>query len=143
MQQDKIVCRHAKCNLNLSHLQPLPVRAAVDILTALAEPSSHALQLFVSCFEIYGGKVYDLLNARKRLEVREDARKKVCIVGLTDFRVSDVSQTPAPRQISYIRHIPELHFSSMISVGTLHLAFKLPWSPPGCWQLSCSELSTT
>ena len=71
-------------------VQPLPVRAAVDVLTALAQPKYHALQLWVSCFEIYGGKVYDLLNARKRLEVREDAKKKVCIVGLKDFQVLNV-----------------------------------------------------
>lgn len=37
--------------------------------------------------------MYDLLNARKRLEIREDARKKVCIVGLKDFRISNVSQS--------------------------------------------------
>lgn len=30
-----------------------------------------------SCYEIYGGKVYDLLNGRKKLEVREDGRKRV------------------------------------------------------------------
>lgn len=71
-------------------MQPLPVRAGVDVLTALAQPAYHNLQLWVSCFEIYGGKVYDLLNARKRLEVREDGRKKVCIVGLKDFKISNV-----------------------------------------------------
>ena len=30
-----------------------------------------------SCYEIYGGKVFDLLNGRKKLEVREDGRKRV------------------------------------------------------------------
>ena len=30
-----------------------------------------------SCYEIYGGTVYDLLNGRKKLDVREDGRKRV------------------------------------------------------------------
>ena len=72
-------------------MQPLPVRAAADMFTLLADPRYEDLQLWVSCFEIYGGKLYDLLNGRKRLEVREDGRKRVCIVGVKDFMVEDVS----------------------------------------------------
>jgi len=33
--------------------------------------------------------VYDLLNGRKRLEVREDGRKKVNVVGLKEFHVEE------------------------------------------------------
>ena len=33
--------------------------------------------LWRSCYEIYGGKVFDLLNGRKKLDVREDGRKRV------------------------------------------------------------------
>ena len=33
--------------------------------------------LWCSCYEIYGGKVFDLLNGRKKLDVREDGRKRV------------------------------------------------------------------
>ena len=36
----------------------------------------------VSFFEIYGGKLFDLLNGRKKLVSREDAGKNVVIVGL-------------------------------------------------------------
>lgn len=56
-------------------MQPLPIRAAAEILSMLAQPQFADLNLFVSCFEIYGGKLYDLLNARNRLDMREDSKK--------------------------------------------------------------------
>ena len=63
-------------------MQPLPMRAARDMFALLEDPQFADLSLFVSCFEIYGGKLYDLLNARKRLDMREDGKKRVCIVDL-------------------------------------------------------------
>ena len=54
---------------------------------SLAE--SRGLALWVSCFEIYGGKLYDLLNGRQQLVMREDGKGRVCIVGLKE--VSAVS----------------------------------------------------
>lgn len=36
--------------------------------------------LFVSCFEIYGGKLYDLLNDRNQIKCLEDAKQQVCSV---------------------------------------------------------------
>ena len=63
-------------------MQPLPMRAARDMFALLEDPQFADLSLFVSCFEIYGGKLYDLLNGRKRLDMREDGKKRVCIVDL-------------------------------------------------------------
>lgn len=63
-------------------MQPLPMRAARDMFALLEDPQFADLSLFVSCFEIYGGKLYDLLNGRKRLDIREDGKKRVCIVDL-------------------------------------------------------------
>lgn len=37
--------------------------------------------------QIYGGKLFDLLNERKRLDMREDGKKNVCIVGLEEHNV--------------------------------------------------------
>jgi hypothetical protein len=34
-----------------------------------------------SCYEIYGGKLFDLLNGRKKLEIREDAKRRVQVHG--------------------------------------------------------------
>lgn len=63
-------------------MSPLPIRAAADILQYLARPEYSDVSLFVSCFEIYGNKVFDLLNSRKKLNILEDAKKKVVVVGL-------------------------------------------------------------
>ncbi len=38
---------------------------------------SHHHVAQVSCFEIYGNKVFDLLNTRKRLNILEDGKKQV------------------------------------------------------------------
>jgi hypothetical protein len=67
-------------------MQPLPLRAAADIFRYLALPGSAGLQLWVSCFEIYGGKLFDLLNSRQQLVMREDGKGRVCIVGLKEVR---------------------------------------------------------
>eukprot|EP00928_Gymnodinium_smaydae_P031022 TRINITY_DN22909_c0_g3_i1.p1 TRINITY_DN22909_c0_g3~~TRINITY_DN22909_c0_g3_i1.p1 ORF type:complete len:892 (+),score=168.33 TRINITY_DN22909_c0_g3_i1:67-2742(+) len=45
------------------------------------------LEVSVSFFEIYGGRPYDLLNNRQRLETLEDARNEVQIAGLTEREV--------------------------------------------------------
>ncbi|KAA8523111.1 hypothetical protein F0562_009534 [Nyssa sinensis] len=51
---------------------------------------NQGFQLFVSFFEIYGGKVFDLLNDRRKLCMREDGKQQVCIVGLQEYKVSNV-----------------------------------------------------
>lgn len=75
----------------ISALQPLPIRAAVDVFTLLADARYSNLQLWVSCFEIYSGRLYDLLNGRKLLVAREDGNKKVQIVGLKEIVADTVS----------------------------------------------------
>ena len=74
-------------------MQPLPLRAASDILhiSQRIEEFKQA-KLAVSCYEIYGGKVFDLLNDRQRLEVREDAKRRVQVVGLKEIEVSGVHE---------------------------------------------------
>ena len=49
-------------------MQPLPLRAAADMFALLADPQFADLSLWVSCFEIYGGKLYDLLNGYALLD---------------------------------------------------------------------------
>ncbi|KAL2649441.1 hypothetical protein R1flu_017569 [Riccia fluitans] len=73
-------------------MQPLPLRASQDILSLMQQSSYkyEGFQLWLSFFEIYGGKLYDLLNERRKLCMREDGRQQVCIVGLKEYRVSDV-----------------------------------------------------
>ncbi|KAL1334826.1 hypothetical protein HN51_063781 [Arachis hypogaea] len=73
-------------------MQPLPLRAAEDLVRQLHQPvyRNQKFKLWLSYFEIYGGKLFDLLSDRKKLCMREDGRQQVCIVGLQEFEVSDV-----------------------------------------------------
>ncbi|CAA0817500.1 Kinesin-13A [Striga hermonthica] len=73
-------------------MQPLPLRAAEDLVRLIRQPvyRNQRFKLWLSYFEIYGGKLYDLLSDRKKLCMREDGRQQVCIVGLQEFEVSDV-----------------------------------------------------
>ncbi|KAM0962708.1 hypothetical protein ACFX14_021819 [Malus domestica] len=73
-------------------MQPLPIRAAEDLVRLLHQPvyRNQRFKLWLSYFEIYGGKLFDLLSDRKKLCMREDGRQQVCIVGLQEFEVSDV-----------------------------------------------------
>lgn len=73
-------------------MQPLPLRASEDLVRLLHHPTyrNQKFKLWLSYFEIYGGKLYDLLSERRKLMMREDGRQQVCIVGLQEFEVSDV-----------------------------------------------------
>ncbi|KAL2321263.1 hypothetical protein Fmac_030232 [Flemingia macrophylla] len=72
-------------------MQPLPLKASQDILRLMHHTyRNQGFQLCVSFFEIYGGKLFDLLNDRKKLFMREDGKQQVCIVGLQEYRVSKV-----------------------------------------------------
>ncbi|XP_010259584.1 PREDICTED: kinesin-like protein KIN-13A [Nelumbo nucifera] len=73
-------------------MQPLPLRAAEDLVRLLHQPTyrNQRFKLWLSYFEIYGGKLFDLLSDRRKLCMREDGRQQVCIVGLQEFEVSDV-----------------------------------------------------
>ncbi|CAO2173733.1 unnamed protein product [Urochloa humidicola] len=73
-------------------MQPLPLRAAHDMVRLLHQPMyrNQHFKLWLSYFEIYGGKLFDLLSERRHLLMREDGKKQVCIVGLQEFEVSDV-----------------------------------------------------
>lgn len=65
--------------------------AAEDIFKFLKSPQNPGLTAMVSYFEIYCGKLYDLLNERKLLHAREDARQNVNIINLRRFDI----QSPA------------------------------------------------
>ena len=42
---------------------------------------SCSLRVYVSFFEIYGGRCYDLLNKRKKLKILEDGDNRVIFCG--------------------------------------------------------------
>ena len=63
--------------------------AGFDMINLLNSSYKH-LTLHVSFYEIYCGKLYDLLNDKAELQCREDAKKTVNIVGLTETTVQSV-----------------------------------------------------
>ena len=64
--------------------------AAADLFRLLSLPENKNLQLHAASYEIYGGKVYDLLNGRSSCPVREDGKKKVNIVGLRETHIPSI-----------------------------------------------------
>uniref|UniRef100_UPI00398E7323 kinesin-like protein KIF2C isoform X2 n=1 Tax=Pristiophorus japonicus TaxID=55135 RepID=UPI00398E7323 len=69
--------------------------ATQDVFLLLEQPRYKGLNLkvFVSFFEIYSGKVFDLLNKKTKLRIMEDNKQQVQIVGLLEqdvFCVDDV-----------------------------------------------------
>ena len=64
--------------------------ATQDVFRLLGTETYHKLELIPLCsyFEIYSGKVYDLLNGRKRLQILEDGKQQVQVIGLEEVRVS-------------------------------------------------------
>lgn len=67
--------------------------AAQDIFTLMEDTSISDFSITISFYEIYCGKLYDLLNQRKLVNAREDANSKIQIVGLTETIVTSVEET--------------------------------------------------
>lgn len=55
----------------------LYVLASQDLFKKLQQPKYQQIRVFVSFYEIYCGKLFDLLNKRAKLEAREDAKQNV------------------------------------------------------------------
>lgn len=63
------------------------VLAAHDIFLIRQDPRYRDMQVAMSFYEIYCGKLFDLLNNREVLTVREDAKQNVNVINLTERRV--------------------------------------------------------
>merc|ERR1711893_14523 len=57
------------------------------------------LELYISFYEIYCGKLYDLLNDRAIVYCREDGKQQVNIVNLTEVQANDVDQIMETLQV--------------------------------------------
>lgn len=68
--------------------------AASDIFKLANSAKYKRLNLVVSSsfFEIYSGKVFDLLNNKARLKILEDGQQQVQVVGLTELVVSSTEE---------------------------------------------------
>ncbi|XP_061474975.1 kinesin-like protein KIF2A isoform X2 [Rhineura floridana] len=66
--------------------------AARDVFLMLKKPNCKKLELqvYATFFEIYSGKVFDLLNRKTKLRVLEDGKQQVQVVGLQEREVKCV-----------------------------------------------------
>ncbi|KAM6415000.1 kinesin-like protein KIF2C [Rhynochetos jubatus] len=64
--------------------------ASQDVFLLLNQPRyrSQDLEVYVTFFEIYNGKVFDLLNKKAKLRVLEDGKQQVQVVGLQERQVT-------------------------------------------------------
>ena len=61
--------------------------AALDIFQCLEDPEYSHLTVGVSLFEIYSGKLFDLLNNRRAVKCLEDHQGKVQFPGLSEHEI--------------------------------------------------------
>lgn len=67
--------------------------AARDMFALInSTPAFGDLQIWVSFFEIYGGKLFDLLNGRAKLICREDSNRNVNVVGVMERKCANVNE---------------------------------------------------
>ena len=64
--------------------------AAFDIIELLN--AYEDIELYLSFYEIYCGKLLDLFNNKQEVICREDGKQKVNIVGLTERRICSVEE---------------------------------------------------
>ncbi|KAH1166336.1 kinesin-like protein KIF2C isoform X1 [Mauremys mutica] len=64
--------------------------ASRDVFVLQSQPRyrNQELEVYVTFFEIYNGKVFDLLNKKAKLRVLEDGKQQVQVVGLQERQVS-------------------------------------------------------
>ena len=63
---------------------------AIDALYEAGEKMGNKFDFYISFFEIYGGRLYDLLNNKNKLQVLDDKNGKVQIYGL----INQLAETP-------------------------------------------------
>ena len=64
--------------------------ASYDIFS-LIETKYKNICIYIAFYEIYCGKIFDLLNSRKNLNILEDSKGQINIVGITEIQVNDLN----------------------------------------------------
>uniref|UniRef100_A0A8C6XPA5 Kinesin-like protein n=1 Tax=Naja naja TaxID=35670 RepID=A0A8C6XPA5_NAJNA len=109
--------------------------AARDVFLMLKKPNYKKLELqvYATFFEIYSGKVFDLLNRKTKLRVLEDGKQQVQVVGLQEREVKCVEDVLKLIEIGNScrhqqMHTPRSHAVFQIILrrkGKLHGKFSL------------------
>ncbi|XP_037933080.1 kinesin-like protein Klp10A isoform X2 [Teleopsis dalmanni] len=106
--------------------------AAKDVFAFLNSQKYRSLRLVVSAsfFEIYSGKVFDLLSDKQKLRVLEDGKQQVQVVGLTEKVVDGVEEV-----LKLIQHGNTARTSGQTSANSnssrSHAVFQIVLRPPG------------
>lgn len=106
--------------------------AAKDVFAYLHSAKYNHLQLVVSAsfFEIYSGKVFDLLSDKQKLRVLEDGKQQVQVVGLTEKVVDSVEEV-----LGIINHGNSTRTSGQTSANAnssrSHAVFQIVVRPKG------------
>uniref|UniRef100_A0A336LQ14 Kinesin-like protein n=1 Tax=Culicoides sonorensis TaxID=179676 RepID=A0A336LQ14_CULSO len=106
--------------------------AAKDVFAFLRSPKYAPMNLVVSAsfFEIYSGKVFDLLSNKQKLRVLEDGKQQVQVVGLTEKVVDSVEEV-----LKLIQHGNVARTSGQTSANAnssrSHAVFQIVVRPSG------------
>ena len=66
--------------------------SCIDIFYNLQKKEFSNLEIWVSFYEIYCNKLFDLLNNKNVLQAREDGKGNICIVGLVEKNTKNIQE---------------------------------------------------
>ena len=66
--------------------------SCIDLFNFLKSKEYSNLELWVSFYEIYCNKLFDLLNNKNILQAREDGKGNICIVGLSEKHTKNIEE---------------------------------------------------
>ena len=66
--------------------------SCIDMFNFLKKKEYSNLELWVSFYEIYCNKLFDLLNNKNVLQAREDGKGNICIVGLVEKHTKNIEE---------------------------------------------------
>ena len=75
-----------------SKVPGLYLLSSIDIFNYLSMEKYSNLTIYVSLYEIYCNKLFDLLHNKNLLQVREDGNGNICIVGLIEKKINNINE---------------------------------------------------
>ena len=79
-------------NDNGPQVPGLYLLSCIDMFNLLKKKEYSYLELWVSFYEIYCNKLFDLLNNKNILQAREDGQGNICIVGLVEKHTKNIEE---------------------------------------------------
>ena len=79
-------------NDNGPQVPGLYLLSCIDVFNFLKKKEYSNLELWVSFYEIYCNKLFDLLNNKNVLQAREDGKGNICIVGLVEKHTKNIEE---------------------------------------------------